>query len=150
MPRTSTAPIENTARPPRHRGLTALALLFAALVVAGATGAALGLMHRRKSDEVVARIVGGDAAHGPQVARAYGCAGCHVIPGIAAPSGRVGPPLDRLRGQVYLAGRILNTPENLVRWIENPKAIDPQSAMPVTSISPEEARDVAAYLLTAQ
>ena len=149
-PRASRVPIEDTSRPPRHRGLTPLALLVGVLAVAGATSAALGLMQGHEKDEVVARIVGGDPAHGPQVARAYGCAGCHTIPGISAPSGRVGPPLDRLRSQVYLAGRVPNTPENLVRWIENPKAIDPHSAMPVTGISPKEARDIAAYLLTAR
>src|SRR4051812_11783459 len=42
-PRASEVPIEDTSRPPRHRGLTPLTLLVGALAVAGATSAALRL-----------------------------------------------------------------------------------------------------------
>jgi cytochrome c1 len=41
---------------------------------------------------------------------------------------------------------LLNTPENLVRWIVDPRAVNPHTAMPVTGISAAEARDVVAYL----
>ena len=64
------------------------------------------------------------------------------------PGGRVGPPLADLGARFYLGGRITNTPGNLIRWIEDPRAVDPQTAMPTTGISKREARDMAAYLLT--
>jgi cytochrome c2 len=35
-----------------------------------------------------------------------------------------------------------------VRWIVNPRAVSPKTAMPVTGISEADARHVAAYLLT--
>jgi cytochrome c1 len=41
-----------------------------------------------------------------------------------------------------------NTQENLMRWIMNPKEIDPQTAMPVLGVSTRDARDISAYLLT--
>jgi len=47
---------------------------------------------------------------------------------------------------VYLGGAATNTPDNLIRWIVNPREIDPKTAMQVTGISTREARDIAAYL----
>jgi cytochrome c2 len=76
----------------------------------------------------------------------YGCSSCHHISGMAASGGLVGPPLDGIGDRVYIAGMLLNTPENLVRWIVDPRAVNPHTAMPVTGISAAEARDVVAYL----
>jgi cytochrome c1 len=56
--------------------------------------------------------------------------------------------LQRFAGQVYVGGALTNRPDNIVRWIVNPRAVSPKTAMPVTGISEREARDVAAYLLT--
>jgi cytochrome c1 len=53
-----------------------------------------------------------------------------------------------LAGRVYLGGVLTNSPDHLVRWIVNPRAVSPKTAMPVTGISDAEARHVAAYLLT--
>jgi cytochrome c2 len=60
----------------------------------------------------------------------------------------VGPPLAGVANRVYLGGVVTNTPENMIAWIVDPRAIDPQTAMPVTGISAEDARDVTAYLYT--
>ncbi len=43
-----------------------------------------------------------------------------------------------------------NTPENLVRWIQQPEQIRPGTAMPNLGISEDDARDIAAYLLIPQ
>ena len=86
----------------------------------------------------------------PELAEAhilkYGCAACHVIPGIDGPAGLVGPPLGDVGKRIYIAGVMTNTPSNMVHWIVDPPAVDPMTAMPVTGISEAEARDVAAYL----
>lgn len=50
--------------------------------------------------------------------------------------------------RVYLAGVLPNTPENLVRWIYDPRGVSPRSAMPNTGVSEAEAREIAAYLLS--
>ena len=39
-----------------------------------------------------------------------------------------------------------HTPENLMRWIEDPKKVDSLTAMPTLGVSHGEARDIAAYL----
>jgi hypothetical protein len=46
----------------------------------------------------------------------------------------------------YIAGRLSNTEENLMLWIQNPQQIDPGNAMPDLGVTQEEARDIAAYL----
>lgn len=46
----------------------------------------------------------------------------------------------------YLGGVLLNTRENMVRWLMNPQAIDPRSGMPNLHVRQQHARDIAAYL----
>lgn len=76
----------------------------------------------------------------------YGCGSCHEIPGIREADGRVGPRLDRLTEQSYIAGVLANTPENLVVWIQDPRDVNPLTAMPDLGVSEDEARNIAAYL----
>jgi cytochrome c1 len=60
----------------------------------------------------------------------------------------VGPPLIQWSRRAYLAGRLPNTPSDLVHWIVAPQAIEPGTAMPMLGVSVEEARNIAAYLYT--
>ncbi len=92
-------------------------------------------------------VEGGDARRGRHLMVTHGCASCHVIPGIREAKARVGPQLHGFRHQIYIAGRLQNTPENLVRWIHDPEAIDPLTAMPTVAMTEQDARDLAAYLL---
>jgi cytochrome c len=84
--------------------------------------------------------------HGRVLRGVYGCAGCHTIPAVTGARGQVGTNLQGVSRRVYLGGAATNTPDNLIRWIVNPREIDPKTAMPVTGISTREARDIAAYL----
>lgn len=47
---------------------------------------------------------------------------------------------------MYVAGVLQNTPGNLTRWIQNPKAVDDKTVMPNLGVTPEDATDIAAYL----
>ena len=77
----------------------------------------------------------------------YACIACHRIPGVVGPDTHVGPPLDGLgRREVLSSGMPMNA-ENLARWIVDPKAIDPGTAMPSMGVSEPHARLMAAYLL---
>jgi len=78
----------------------------------------------------------------------YGCAGCHTIPGVPGARGLAGPTLEGFAGRLYVGGTATNNSGNLVRWLVNPRAVDPRTAMPVTGISESEARSVADYLLS--
>ena len=93
-------------------------------------------------------VVGGDPANGPRVLSVYGCGSCHVIPGVRAATGRVGPPLTDFADRGYIAGRVRNEPNALVSWIREPQAIDPETAMPNLGVPDKDARDMAAYLYT--
>lgn len=91
-------------------------------------------------------LAGGDAENGRLLLRQFGCGTCHRIPGVAAATGTVGPPLEGIAKRVYLAGQLPNTPANMVRWIRAPQSIDPGTAMPDLAVTEAHARDMAAYL----
>jgi cytochrome c2 len=91
---------------------------------------------------------GGDVARGEQIVRAYGCAACHKIADVGRPQGVVAPPLDAFARRTFIAGILPNTPANLVRWVVDPQAVDPRTAMPKLGLTQAQAQDVAAYLYT--
>ena len=97
---------------------------------------------------VTRSVPDGDIVRGQELLSTYACVTCHVIPGVPGTQGHVGPPLTDWTRRGYIAGRLPNEPDNLIRWIENPQAIDPGTAMPVLGVTEEEARDMAAYLYT--
>jgi cytochrome c len=123
------------------------AIAAAACVSVGGTLAS-GCAAKRPDGQPPRQIVGGDAARGKQAIVAYGCGACHEIPGIREAEGLVGPPLTRFANRAYIAGEVPNTPDQLVRWIMVPQAIEPKTAMPVLGVSAAAARDIAAYLYT--
>jgi cytochrome c2 len=86
------------------------------------------------------------AAHGRHLLHSYGCGSCHVIPGVRKATGRVGPKLDGFVDQMFIAGILTNTPENLSAWLQNPKVFNERTAMPNLNVTPEDARDMIAYL----
>lgn len=89
-----------------------------------------------------------DVARGRVALHDHGCGSCHRIPGVAGANGIVGPPLAHLRRQVYIAGSLPNTSENMVRWIRAPQAIVPQSVMPDMQVTQVDATAMTAYLLS--
>jgi cytochrome c len=90
----------------------------------------------------------GDPNHGKQLVDQYGCATCHIIPGMAGPKGMIGPSLEHVAIRPMIAGKTPNTPQNLTQYIQNPQLTDAQTSMPNLGVKPEEARDIAAYLAT--
>jgi cytochrome c len=92
------------------------------------------------------RVPGGNAHRGAALIVEFGCGACHTISGIDNASGEVGPSLNGFAQRRAIAGRLSNTPANLVRWIESPQEIDPGNIMPDLGVSPQAARDIAAYL----
>src|SRR4051794_41004649 len=118
---------------------------FAAILALAAGGATLW-QQQSQSEKTAMAMVGGNPSRAPELIRRYGCAGCHTIPGIPGGNGQVGGPLRDLRQRVYIGGVVLNSPDNLTRWMVSPQTFSPRTAMPATGISEPEARDVAAYL----
>jgi mono/diheme cytochrome c family protein len=91
-----------------------------------------------------------DPQRGAVALRQYACTTCHIIPGVIGPEAHVGPPLTRMARRAYLSGSLPNTPENLVRWIRDPRSVDPKTLMPDLDVTEAHARDMAAYLGTLQ
>jgi cytochrome c2 len=87
-----------------------------------------------------------DAQRGKELLWQYGCGACHEIPEVKGATGNVGPPLDKMAHQVYIAGVLPNTFENLVYWILDPPKVDPLTAMPDLGVTEAQARDMAAFL----
>lgn len=120
------------------------AVTLLSLVVA-ATTAACGPPDRF---DTAIEVAGGEPAEGKRLMRAYGCNDCHTIPGVRNANTRVGPPLNHWARRVFIAGMVLNDPDNLVVFIQNPQLIHERSAMPNVGASTEDARHMAAYLYT--
>jgi cytochrome c oxidase assembly factor CtaG/cytochrome c2 len=93
-------------------------------------------------------VPGGNAQAGAESLAAYGCGSCHVIPGVVGADSAVGPPLNRWAERHYIAGSLINTPDNLITWIRDPQSIEPGTAMPNLGVTAEDARHMSAYLYT--
>ena len=124
--------------------VTSRVIRRAAFVAALATAASTAACARESGVEVH----GGNAAHGADLLRGYTCGGCHIIPGVSAADGQVGPPLTDWASRSYIAGAVWNTPENLIRWIVDPASIEPGTSMPDMGVREDQARHMAAYLFT--
>lgn len=85
---------------------------------------------------------------GQELLATYGCTGCHDIPGVVGHDGRLGPSLEGWRERTYIAGRIRNSHDALVRWILDPPSVSPGTAMPKLGVRRDEAALMAAYLFT--
>jgi cytochrome c len=124
--------------------LAALAALLAGVIALGSCGDA------RRTTRAVA---GADLAAGREAIVRHGCVSCHAVPGVRSVGGvesHVGPPLDGYGVRRYIAGTVANTDENLIRWIQDPQAIRPGSAMPTLGVGETDARNIAGYLYSAE
>lgn len=132
----------------RRTGRRAL-LAIAVVVIGGAAGLAFAKHEAdRKVEQRAIALTGGDPHAGRQALLRYGCGSCHTIPGVQRANGLVGPSLAGIAKRVYVAGVLYNTPDNLSRWIRDPPAVDPLTAMPKIGVSDGDARDITAYLYT--
>lgn len=102
----------------------------------------------RDAERAAAEMTGGTPAKGRTAISRYGCSTCHTVPGVSGANGMVGPPLNQVASRVYLAGRLQNTPDNMIRWIQNPQGVDDKTAMPNLGVTDADARDIASYLYT--
>ena len=123
-----------------------------AIALGGACGlaAAAGCAGREREARfsAAAALTGGDPTRAPALIHHYGCGSCHTIPGIVGANGLVGPPLAGIASRAYIGGVLTNTPDHMIRWIEDPKRVDSLTAMPNVGVTEPDARRIAAYLYT--
>jgi cytochrome c len=120
----------------RNSVLAIIAMAAAELLSCGGDGQA----------REAAAVTGGDPQRGRAAINRYGCGSCHTIAGIAIARGLVGPPLTGIGARMYVAGVLPNNAENIVRWIQDPKAVDDKTVMPKLGVTGQDATDIAAYL----
>lgn len=127
----------------RHsRFFAAGAAIILTLVLCGCTG---GQYKRPYS-----AAVGGTPHDGKRLIELYKCGQCHTIPGIPGARGVFGPPLNFIGRRAVIAGNFPNSPDNLERWVVSPPTMKPGTAMPELGVTPQQARDITAYLYTLQ
>ena len=88
------------------------------------------------------------AERGRALLSQYQCGTCHTIPGVAGARGEFAQPLKSWRQRSYIAGRLPNRADVLAQWIASPQALVPNTTMPSMGVSPDDARSMAAYLLS--
>jgi cytochrome c2 len=121
--------------------------LVAACVFACAL-AAVSACQQVELERKAQAMTGGSPRRGKAAIGKYGCGTCHTIPGVAGASALVGPNLEQVASRMYVAGVLPNTPDNMIRWIQHPRDVDPLTAMPNLGVTDQDARDIAGYLYT--
>jgi len=122
---------------------SALLGMIALFLLAGCGEERPPLSPRGQADQ----LAGADMERGRRLIGEYGCVACHTVPGVRGPTSKVGPPLENMALRAYIGGVLPNSPDNLVRWLLDPPAIDPRTVMPSMGMSAADAKDMAAYLL---
>ena len=85
------------------------------------------------------------AGPGRNLFTAKPCPTCHTIDGLSA--GTVGPALNHFGSKSDIAGVGPNNRENLIKWLKDPPAMKPGTAMPNNGLSDEDAAQLADFLL---
>lgn len=89
----------------------------------------------------------GPAAAGKALFAGSACVGCHTIKGVSA--GILGPDLTHFGSRTMLAaGMWPNTPDNVAEWVKDPQRLKPGVKMPALGLTDEQAKAIAAYLLS--
>ena len=122
---------------------------------------AQGLVTMPKQPEVTSlpfyQALNPQEQQGVQVILQRGCGSCHTIPNIPGASGTIGPNLgphdnvppvsQRPMIATFPNGSVPNNSiDDLSKWIQNPQALKPGTAMPTLGLSQDEATAAAAYL----
>jgi mono/diheme cytochrome c family protein len=96
-----------------------------------------------------------DPAHGKRLMELNGCPSCHMFTGAPPLDGATPYKMDEkaLSSAMQLApdlrfARKRLRPEALIAWVSNPKAVKADTPMPEFTLKPEDARDIAAFVLT--
>jgi cytochrome c len=122
-----------------------LAGASAAVVIGFAAFASGSVRSNSLRQTTIVQAIGGDPERAVPAMIRNGCGGCHEIPGVPGAHGTVGPSLQGVVERGYV-GASRATPDAMMRWISRARDVDPNTAMPNTNLSPQEARDITAYL----
>ena len=125
-------------RSPRYRPISTAVGTLSVLAVAYLTWHAVQTTPPALGDDRASRLTSTEVV-GRELVSAQGCSSCHVIGG---QGGSVGPSLDGVATR--------RTPAYIHSYIENPKSLNPNAAMPafLPPLTHEQVEDITQYLLT--
>ena len=95
-----------------------------------------------------ARLTGGNPEAGRKKLSMRGCGSCHAIPGVPRAEGKSAPSLAGWAGRSTFLNNVPNKPAELEKWLDKPSHRKPGTNMPDIVLSPEDARDMTAYLFS--
>jgi cytochrome c oxidase subunit 2 len=99
----------------------------------------------KRQQQPAAEPTGAEAIAGKQVISSVGCGSCHTIRGTTL-KGTFGPDLTHFGSRGGIAAYTLtNTPENLLRWIQDPQAVKPACKMPQIPLPLQQQQQLVAY-----
>lgn len=136
------------ARPIPSSFRFALALFAFAVLAALASGIVQSRQKQERTRIHAETLTGGNAEAGRLAMPRYGCGGCHDIGGVTNAEGRVGPALKGLARRSLIAGKLPNSPENMMLWIRAPQHVSLGTGMPDQPMPLADARNISAYLYT--
>jgi cytochrome c oxidase subunit 2 len=90
-----------------------------------------------------------EAKRGRELFVSLACSGCHTIRGLTAGKFPGAPELTNVASKKSIVGGVLSpvNEENLRRWISNPPAVKPGTAMPNLGLSEQQVTDLVNFLL---
>jgi cytochrome c oxidase subunit 2 len=96
------------------------------------------------------RLNAPETREGRELFKSLACAGCHTVTGITAGTFPGAPKLDGVASRPSIAGGVLSpvNEENLKRWIKNPPAVKPGTAMPNLGLDDDTVNKIVQWLLT--
>ncbi len=109
---------------------------------------------RTGGDEIPVVVHFEDPDNGKDLLFSRVCGGCHRIlsdTGGGLGTGAIGPNLSGLLTSHYpetFGGRGKWTPDNLKRWLRNPRSVKPAALMPPIPLSPEQVEGLAPLMTT--
>lgn len=102
-------------------------------------------------------LAGANLEKGRKLIEDKGCGSCHVMSGVPPFMTKPDPKTadeNTRRGQALAPdlrwARDKVPVQHLIAWIKDPKSIKPDTRMPVTTLTNDEARDIAAYIFKAE
>ncbi len=99
-----------------------------------------------RQQQPAAKPTGAEAVEGAKIIATVGCGSCHAIRGTTL-EGAFGPDLTHFGSRSGIAAYTLrNTPENLLRWIQDPQGVKPECNMPNVPLPLQQQRQLVAYL----
>jgi cytochrome c oxidase subunit 2 len=89
---------------------------------------------------------GAEAVAGGRLMPTVACGGCHTVRGTTM-QGTFGPDLTHFGSRSGIgANTLVNTPQNLLTWIQDPQAVKPGCQMPQIPLPLQQQQELVAYL----